>query len=247
MGVNETLCLFPVRLYAADISADDEFYEKWYGLMPKKRRAASDRFKNEADRHRCIAAYALLVYALREVVRDTGIDVGTDAAGLLDKGIADIAGDDNGKPYLTDIPVSFSISHSGKRVAVAVSPMDVGCDVECKNRNALGIARRFFADSEYRMLCGIDDSAVQDIEFTRLWTLKESVVKCSGEGIRHEFSDFSLVDSEGTKKASVKLTGDEDIYYIREYATENGYCYSVCSKYEKMEEHIRRIGLSGIS
>ena len=61
---------FDVRLYVSDLSYDKEFYDRWYELMPQRRRERADRFKNGIDAHRCIAAYALLVCAVLELAED---------------------------------------------------------------------------------------------------------------------------------------------------------------------------------
>lgn len=234
---------FSVRLYVSDLSYDNEFYDRWYERMPQKRRERADRFKNAIDRHRCIAAYALLVTAVNGLIEETALCVNEDVLGLIRSGCVAICEDEGGKPYFRDIPVCFNISHAGERVAAALSHMDVGCDVEIKNRNALSVAKRFFTDSEYRLLAGEDDENERAHLFTRLWTLKESVVKCCGEGIRRQFDDFSVAGEDGDVKNTVKLSGIDSKYHVREFAGENGYCYSVCSVHDEIEEDIRRINL----
>ena len=220
--------VFDVRLYVADTSGDEAFFDTWYARMPQTRRTRCDRFRQEADRKRCITAYALLSYALNELTgkRSCTWNV-TEGA--------------DGKPYLTDIPVFFNISHSGERIALALSPMEVGCDVESKSANALSIAKRFFSENEHAYILAAPDEKTRSRDFTRLWTMKESVVKCCGEGIRRPFRDFSVVDEEGGITDTVTLPGKRDVYHIREFAAEDKYCYSVCSIYDRIENDIRRI------
>lgn len=219
---------FDVRLYAADTSGDGQFFDRWYARMPEARRTRCDRFRQEADRKRCITAYALLSYALSDITGTCRYtwDM-TEGAG--------------GKPYLTDIPVSFNISHAKDRVIAALSPADVGCDVECKNRNALMVAKRFFSPDEYAYLTAAPNEETLKRSFTRLWSIKESVVKCCGEGIRMPFSDFSVVDDKGHIKDTVTVPGADEEYHIREFAAEGMYCYSLCSVYDRIEDDIRRI------
>ncbi len=224
---------FPVRMYVSDLSMDDDFFDRWYDLMPKERRERAQRFKNESDRRRNIGAYALLVHSVTELLG------GEDLSDRLN--ISETA---DGKPYFTDIPVCFNISHSKDRIAVALSPQKVGCDVESGRRKGLNIAKRFFAAEEYALLSDISDEDERSLEFARLWTLKEAVVKCCGEGIRHELDDFSLVDDEGNRKETVVLPGFDEIYHIREFESESGYCYSVCSTCSDIEERIRRVRLT---
>ena len=221
-------------MYAADISAPDSFYEKWYGLLPHLRRTRCDRFKTPDDRKRCIMAYALLAFGIGELLKDH-----PKIAGDCPFGLPDPVERDGGKPYIEGFCADFNISHSGGRVAVAISPADVGCDVECKERDALKIAKRFFAPAEYEYLRSICDEDKLGREFTALWTLKESVVKCRGEGIRYPFYDFSVVDEGGVRKDSIRFSPDGPAFFLKEYESENGYCYSVCSLSDDMEDTIR--------
>lgn len=220
--------VFDVRLYVADTSGDEAFFDRWYARMPLSRRARCDRFRQEADRKRCITAYALLSYALGELTGDRSYTL-------------DLTEGADGKPYLTDNTAFFNISHSGERIALALSPMEVGCDVESKSANALSVAKRFFSENEYDYILAAHDESVRSRDFTRLWTMKESVVKCCGEGIRRPFRDFSVVDEEGRITDTVMLPDKDRVYRIREFAAEDKYCYSVCSIYDRIENDIRRI------
>ncbi|MCR5301639.1 MAG: 4'-phosphopantetheinyl transferase superfamily protein [Lachnospiraceae bacterium] len=227
---------FPVRSYVTDISRPGSFYDKWFYKMPRSRQEKCERFRFKDDKKRCIISYALLVNALHELAED----LGTDKTWQLTEGFPAISADANGKPAFSDIPVFFNISHSGERVMVCLSPGETGCDVEHKSNGALKIAKRFFAPAEYEYLLQISDESEQSGEFTRIWTLKESVVKCCGEGIRHEFSDFSVID-DGCAVKSIKLDGGDGLYHMKEYDAENGYCYSCCSIYDDFEPGIRNI------
>ncbi len=223
---------FGVRLYVAKVNDDPAFLDRWYALMPASRRERCNRFKNAPDRTRCICAYALLACALNDlgVIRNT-----EDTPGISESS--------DGKPYLTDHAVCFNISHAKDRVAVALSHRDVGCDVESVRGDRIGVAKRFFTDDEYRAIMELPEGAERDLEFTRLWTLKESVVKCCGEGIRHPLDDFSLVDEDGNRMSMVRIGDSDRDLYVKEYESENGYCYSICSVCEDIEDNIRRVEL----
>lgn len=221
---------FPTRLYVSDLDAPEDFYAGWHECMPQERQARCSRFKFEADRKRCIMAYALLVHA----IRDLGIKCADTIA---------IGEREDRKPYLCEIPVFFNISHAKERVAVAVSSDEVGCDVECKNTNALSVAKRFFASREYEFLRSLPNERSRSEEFTRLWTMKESVIKCCGEGIRRNLNDFVCIDESGAAKEIITLPGIDASFYLREYEGESGYRYSVCAQNGSIENMIRRISL----
>lgn len=233
----ETDICFPVRLYRVCITDEDKPYEQLYKIMPPERQKKADRLKNDKVRNRCIAAYALLDHA----VGDLWSDIHPQKA-LPDRPFG-ICESEKGKPAFTDIPVCFNISHSGDRIIVALSPLEVGCDVEHKSSNALKVAKRFFSKKEYDALKALHDGEEAAARFTGLWTIKESVVKCCGEGIGRGFDDFSVVDDHGNTPESVRLPGEEGTYHIREYPGEGGYRYSVCSLYERFEDEIRDVVL----
>ncbi len=232
---NDRICLFAVRMYALALDAPESFLAKWYEKMPEDRKARADRFRHESGRKCCIISYALLTHAVRELAKDL------DGIFTVPSGPLPIKVSEDGKPYFENIPVCFNISHSGERVAVALSPMNVGCDVERKRKDTIKIAERFFSAEEYERLKKISDTEEQNAEFTRMWTLKESAVKCCGEGIRHEFSDFSVMDANGNTYGSIKLSGFDETYYLKEYEGDSIYSYSVCSAYDIMEDEMRRI------
>lgn len=131
----------------------------------------------------------------------------------------------NGKPCLKDHPDKhFNLSHSGTLVMAAFSDHEIGCDVEKVKPGRLKVARRFFTESEQAYL---DDPALSDKErdqlFARLWTLKESVLKATGEGVRMPLNSFSFTLSDPVQ---VSL-GRE--YSFLEYGLK-GYRAAVCAK-----------------
>ena len=89
-----------------------------------------------------------------------------------------------GKPFLVNHPdLHFSLSHSGKEVAIAFSRMPIGFDVEKKERRAdfVSIARRFFSVAEAAQIAAAGEHAAS--LFVDLWTAKEAILKLEGSGI----------------------------------------------------------------
>lgn len=90
----------------------------------------------------------------------------------------------HGKPFFSNVAnFHFSLSHSGNLVIAAVSASPIGIDIERRgrDRNFLGIARRFFDPHEAALITKGNHKA-EDI-FLNLWTAKESILKLSGEGL----------------------------------------------------------------
>ena len=90
---------------------------------------------------------------------------------------------DSGKPYFANLPLRFSLSHSGEWVLCACSLREVGCDVQkMTGINWQTLSKRFFAGEETEYLDRLPEEAAQDA-FFQLWTKKEAYGKLLGEGV----------------------------------------------------------------
>ena len=92
-----------------------------------------------------------------------------------------VAVDARGKPYCDG--VFFSLSHAGDLALCAVSDGPVGCDIERVNNAPLEIAPRVFRPDERAYLRAAQDGGEAQRRFFTLWTLKESYMKMTGEGL----------------------------------------------------------------
>lgn len=101
------------------------------------------------------------------------------------------------KPYLSGGRVFFNISHSGKTVVLSLSDEETGCDVQAISPFNEKVARRYFTESETDKIFSAKN---KDEEFIKLWTLKESILKCSGDGLSGGLStyDFSTASDKET-------------------------------------------------
>lgn len=103
---------------------------------------------------------------------------------------------ENDKPYLKDEDIFFNISHSGNMVLCSVERREVGCDVQKLSEYKPGIVGRFFTEKEFALIEGCEDKSRI---FTKLWALKESILKQKGTGIggglsAYDFSAFTDSD-----------------------------------------------------
>ena len=113
----------------------------------------------------------------------------------------------NGKPYLQDYSVYFNLSHSGNYVICAVSPREVGVDIqEYKKVDMERLARRFFSEEEQTILEGRMDGQEKRKLFYQLWTRKEAYGKLTGKGIAAVIDKCVLPFKEGEHT----VAGDED-------------------------------------
>lgn len=127
---------------------------------------------------------------------------------------------ENGKPYLVGSNLYFNFSHCLKRVICTVSSSEVGCDVQDIRPINPRVVSRFFSSDE-GMVLSADSNA--DTHFTKLWVLKESILKYKGDGISGGLDYYSFPEY---------LVNDSFSAYGVNFKTfeKNGFVYGVCSE-----------------
>lgn len=160
---------------APDLAAllDDTERQRWHA------------YRREEDRQRFLVGCALAkaVAASHEGGRPRDIE--------LDRTCTQ-CGKPHGKPFAKGSALELSVSHSGDRIAVAVTTgTPVGVDVEQADKrarnpggeNAEALARYVLSDVE---LAALDDPSAG---FLVAWTRKEAVTKATGDGLRIPFRE----------------------------------------------------------
>ena len=61
-----------------------------------------------------------------------------------------------------------------------------------KRKYNKAVVHRFFHPKEVELLEKTKDEEDQDILFTKIWTIKEAYVKCTGTGIANSFNIFQI-------------------------------------------------------
>lgn len=145
----------------------------------------------------------------------------------------------NGKPEVEGI--YFNLSHSKNMVVCAVSDKPVGCDIEKIAEAPHKVAERFFGENEIKYLAQFSDEE-KNKEFYRLWTMKESYIKMTGEGMQLPFNQFEIRLEE-----RAKVLRDEKIQncFIKEYE-KPGYRLTVCAEEEEFSEQIQYIYIDNL-
>ena len=101
---------------------------------------------------------------------------------------------DRGKPYFSECPWHFSISHTSKHAFCVLSRYNVGLDAEELDRKVnLKLAEKILSPSEKQQFDAAENKEKALLIF---WVLKEAAAKLSGEGLRGypNHTNFSLDD-----------------------------------------------------
>ncbi len=108
----------------------------------------------------------------------------------------------HGKPYLQSHPaIKVNLSHCKGLAVCAVGGNALGVDCEGIRRLREGVVRRVCTEEETAFL---RDSANPDLDFTRLWTLKESFVKAVGRGVSYPMKNAAFAFDNGGIYTNVK-------------------------------------------
>lgn len=112
----------------------------------------------------------------------------------------------NGKPYLRNHPnVEFSISHSGEYAALVyhTDGTRIGIDIQQIRKMSEGIPKRILHPKER-----IPEELTEDEQnqyLNRVWAIKESYVKMTGDGLSQDFRKLFIDMEKGT------VTDENDI------------------------------------
>ena len=142
-------------------------------LISEQRREQALRYKFEQGQRLCVAAYLLLKQALLEL------------EGITENPIFEYG--EHGKPFIVGHPeLHFSLSHCKEAAVCVLSRKPVGIDIESIGRYRDSVARYAMSDEE---LNEIQNSEQPKVTFIRLWTMKESLLKMTGEGINDKMKE----------------------------------------------------------
>ena len=171
----------------------EEFLRVLKAIDPGRAKTAKGMEKNPRGRAACIGAGLLIQYAVRFYGKTMNESGGYKDGCVKEVTIGDLLCSDEvmdlkyrigeqGKPYFADDSLPFfNISHAGGMVALAVSDTEVGIDIQDKRKTReIDMAERFFSERESR---AVREDETGDV-FYRLWSRKEALGKCTGEGVR---------------------------------------------------------------
>ena len=209
-----------VQVYGMSVIGlpDPKEHPEMMGDFSIERKEKILRYMKVRDRRQGLAAGLLLNHVLK-------------CHGLC---MDDILYGDHGKPEIGGL--FFNLSHSHDYVLCAVSEKPVGCDVEKIGNYRKKLAEHYYTAHEADYLNGLQDEEKAEA-FYRIWTMKESYMKMTGEGLslglkRCEFHFGSSIH--------VYQDGERCDCHMQEYAVD-GYKVTVCAKEKDFAETIQWI------
>lgn len=206
-----------VYVYIANVQnlPDPKEYPAIMQGLPEERKQKIMRFKYSEDRRQSLGAGLLL----GKVLKSHGISMN------------DIKIGNGGKPEVEG--VCFNLSHSGEYAVCAVSESCVGCDVEKIANAPLRMAEKYFGENEIRHLAEISEEKRNE-EFYRIWTMKESYLKMTGEGLRIPLDKFEI---EFGDEIRIHREGEICTRHVKEYMIP-GYKLTVCAEEAEFAEDV---------
>lgn len=207
-----------VHVYAVDITdlPDPLEYPKLMEELSENRKQKIIECRQQESRKQSLGAGLLLRHVLK-------------SHGILEQAIWT---GKYGKPETEGI--YFNLSHSKNMVVCAVSEGIVGCDIEKISKLPEKVADRFFCEDEIKYLNQVSAEKRSE-EFFRLWTMKESYIKMTGEGLHLPLNRFEMCFSEEGIK--VRRDGEIQNCFFKEYDMP-GYKLTVCAKEKEFAEQI---------
>ncbi|WP_346354328.1 4'-phosphopantetheinyl transferase family protein [Azotosporobacter soli] len=180
-------------------SFSDALLERNLRVVSRERAEKAKQFRDVRDQKLSVLAYLLLAYGLRKEY------------GIVEE--LQFAYGKNGKPYLRNYPaIFFNVSHCRRGVVCVVADAEVGIDIEEVTDYDQDTIDYVCSESEERQIRRAQNPA---LEFCKLWTLKESVLKYTGQG---------LADNLKT------LLPDERVRLTTSVAPDGSYVISLCER-----------------
>ena len=185
-------------------SLDGQQTERLLLALPDWRREVALRYKHLAGRRESATAYLLLLAPLQH-------QHGINEAPHFVIG-------PHGKPSLLEFPhIHFNTSHCHKAVICAIGDAPVGVDIEGRRSIRDSLVDYTMNAAEKERIARAEDP---EMEFLKLWTAKEAVVKLSGEGIQDNIRDILTLAKDRNISVHTYINTKKDyVYSLAHHAT----------------------------
>lgn len=158
-------------------------------LLPQWRREQALAYKHFKGQRNCTLAYLLLCeglekeFGIKEQPRFTYNEHGKPSLWIG----SEFGVSSHQVPSKFPPEIYFNLSHTDFAITCLLSDKPCGVDVESRGRYKESLARYCMNDEEMEKILGSEEP---DLEFTRLWTQKEALVKMRGTGITDDVKNI---------------------------------------------------------
>lgn len=219
-----------IQLYLLETEKlnNDEIFTKYYNRLSPYRKEKTDKMRMRKDKNLSLAVGIIIDTYLKHInMNEKDMHYGIE---------------EYGKPYFENLKnLHFNASHSGEIAICAFSDTEVGCDIEIISKSNTDLAKRFFTRVEYEFIISANEKSnniysQQAERFCRIWTLKESFLKLTGEGISNGLDTFEIRFKNDNTPTVIKNSTLLP-FYFKEYSFKN-YRIALCSKENTFPEEI---------
>ena len=206
------------KLLVFDIAnlCDSDVYNKLKKAVSPMRREKSEKYLFLEDAKRCICAEAIMRFHL---IKNLGIN----------NSDIEIGYNNYGKPFLKNIQLYFSLSHSGRWVVCGWSSNEIGVDIEKIEKVDIDIAKSSFCEAEYQYIKSGEEYE-QYKKFIQIWTLKESYIKYVGQGLTIPLNSFCV--KKNADCFTIETERNMEKIFLKQIEFSDGYYLTECSKDE---------------
>ena len=206
-----------MQIYVIDteVFAEQNIYDRVINILPEERLQKIRSVKQEQGKRLSAAAGFLLLYgAFRQ---PDMLHISTEESGLetiLQPSLEHFTGE-QGKPslFVDGKQLFYNLSHSKKKAACVIADAECGIDLERidPGRVTDSILRKVCTHREKDRLAQMDEEQRKKL-FFKLWTGKESVMKCDGRGIAMGPDTIDVSDLLGKDTFRLEISGKQDGY-----------------------------------
>ena len=213
---------------------DEKLYEKAFSFLPADgcwalRKEKLLRLQKPEDRALTLAAGLLARLAFLKMDVDFSL----------------LSIEKNGKPAIPDERHFFNLSHSGSYAACVYGTYPCGIDIQKHTPDRFHVAERCFTPLEQKK---IREEGAQC--FTRIWTVKESYLKYTGQGIRIPLHSIEVLPGRLQQKTAEDpasrgnpvRSGNADFFCRKLFVSGTlslaGFCPGICLKRLLARTHI---------
>jgi len=134
------------------------------------------------------------------------------------------------KPYLFNYPyIHFNISHCEGMIVCAFSSTSVGIDVEGIRPVSYSLAKKALTQAELSFISTFSQESPEFQKlFSRFWTLKESLAKCTSYGITDSLFKVNFQFLNFPDSYEVTCSEKDFYFYHRDFDSQK--ILSICSK-----------------